>query len=186
MHRSVVNVFATAFVAIPLVAAVGADFASAANVHFKQNRNPIFTDQGLSLNAKGVLVGLGGGDILVLMVARADVVSTCTNPAGNSQPPGQNPAPITVGGSDAIPQSQIKNGNAPFNVTTNPPDPTIAGAPDCPNSRWTEAIEDLKFTSATIRVEQPPGTTVLTVACTFSQPTSDGIVPKANVSCVKQ
>lgn len=39
------KVLATAFVNL-LNAAVGSDFASAANVHFKQNRNSTFIDQG--------------------------------------------------------------------------------------------------------------------------------------------
>ena len=60
---------------------------------------------------------------------------------------------------------------------------TIAGAPDCPNPQWTEAISDLAFTSAVITIQQPPGTTVLTVSCTFSPPTSNGPVPGGSVSC---
>ena len=35
----------------------------------------------------------------------------------------------------------------------------------------------------TITVEQPAGTTVLTVSCSFSAPTTDGNVPRADVSC---
>jgi hypothetical protein len=36
-----------------------------------------------------------------------------------------------------------------------------------------------------IRVEQPAGTLVLTVTCSFSSPTSNGPVPGGNVSCVQ-
>jgi hypothetical protein len=61
---------------------------------------------------------------------------------------------------------------------------TIPGAPDCANPNWTETITDLSFKSATITVEQPPGTVVLTVSCTFSGPTSNGAVSGGNVSCV--
>jgi hypothetical protein len=32
-------------------------------------------------------------------------------------------------------------------------------------------------------VQQPPGTTVLTVSCTFSPATSNGLVPGNTVSC---
>ena len=60
-----------------------------------------------------------------------------------------------------------------FNVTTNEIDPIIAGAPDCPNPQWTEAINDLLFTSADITVVQG-GSTVFSVACTFTSNTSNG------------
>src|SRR5215207_1778618 len=53
-----------------------------------------------------------------------------------------------------------------------PPPIPIAGAPDCPNPQWTEAIQDLAFTSATLTVQLPPGTSVLTLSCTFSPATS--------------
>jgi hypothetical protein len=157
----------------------------AGNVHLKGGKTakPSFTDNGLSLSATGALTGLGNGDIVVNLDATADVTSTCTNPAGATQPPGQNPAPITVGGTQTIPAAEIKNGNVSFAVNTTAPDPTIAGAPDCPNPNWTEAILDLRFTSATISVEQPAGTTVFTLNCTFSPPTSDGPVPSGTVTC---
>jgi hypothetical protein len=156
----------------------------AASVHLKGGRNaePSFTDGGLSLNAKGDLAGLGNGDVLVKLTAQANVRSTCTNQGGNAAP-GQNPAPLTVTGSQAIPAAEIKNGNTPFNVTTVGPGPVIAGAPDCPNPNWTETIDDLSFRSAVIVVEQPAGTVVLTVSCIFTPPTSNGPVPGNTVTC---
>lgn len=169
-----------------LVFALSVSVVFAASVHLKGGRNakPSFTDGGLTLNASGALAGLGNADVLVTLDATADVTSSCINPGtGEQRPPGQNPAPITVTGSQAIPAEEIKNGTTPFSVTTVSPGPTIAGAPDCPNPRWTETIDDLAFTSATITVEQPAGTVVLTVMCTFSEPTSDGPVPSGNVSC---
>ena len=167
-----------------LVFALSVSVVFAGSVHLKGGRNakPSFTDGGLTLNASGALAGLGNGDVLVTLEATADVTSTCTNQGGN-QAPGQNPAPLTVTGSQAIPAAEIKNGTTPFNVTTVSPAPVIAGAPDCPNSNWTETIDDLAFTSATITVEQPAGTVVLTVMCTFSPPTSNGPVPGGNVTC---
>ena len=161
--------------------------AFASNVHLKPpNSKPSFTDLGLQLRATGALAGLGNEDLVINLSATADVTSTCTNPAGANQPSGQNPAPITVSGSQAIPAGEIKNGAVSFRVTTQLPTTPIAGAPDCPNANWTEDITDLAFTTATITVEQPAPTVVLTVLCTFAPATKNGPVPTGNVSCTVQ
>ena len=167
-----------------LTLAAGPALASSPHLKGGRNAEPAFSDGGLTLAASGELAGLGNGDVLVTLTARADVTSTCTNQGGN-QAPGQNPAPLTVTGSQAIPAAEIKNGNTPFSVVTVAPDPIIAGAPDCPNPNWTERIDDLAFTSATITVEQPPGTVVLTVTCQFGTPTTNGSVPGSNVGCTQ-
>ncbi len=168
----------------PIVGLIAiASVALASSVHLKGGKNatPSFVDDGLSLSASGALSGLGGGDVVITLTATGNVTSTCTNQGGN-EAPGQNPAPITVSGVQQIPESEIKNGTTPFAVTTLPPPSTIQGAPDCPNTNWTESISDLAFTSATITVEQPAGTVVLTINCTFTPPTSNGPVPGGNVS----
>jgi hypothetical protein len=175
-----------AVLAVIGVVALTANSAVAASPHLKggANAEPTFTDGGLTLAGAGELAGLGNADVLVTLTAQADVAATCTN-QGQNQAPGQNPAPITVTGSQAIPASEIKNGNTPFSVVTVAPDVIIPGAPGCPNPNWTETIVDLAFTSAVITVEQPPGTLVLTVTCSFGSPTADGLVPGGNVSCVQ-
>ena len=166
-----------------VITSLASAVAFASSVHLKGGRNakPAYRDGGLNLNSKGELAGLGYGDVLVVMDAQTNVKATCTNPSGANQPPGQNPAPISVSGSQSIPATEIKNGNTPFNVTTVAPARTIAGAPDCPNPNWTETIEDLAFTSAVIRIYQG-GALVLTVEATFSPATADGNVPNGNVS----
>jgi hypothetical protein len=157
--------------------------AYAANVQFKQKQLPVFTDAGLSLSAEGALVGLGNQDLVILLTAKAKVTATCTNPSGANQPPGRNPAPITVSGSDAIPASEIKNGTVDFFVQTKAPVSPIPNAPDCPNRQWKEQITDLSFTSVTLTVQQPAGRTVLTATCVLNPPTKNGAVPAATVYC---
>ena len=154
------------------------------SVHLKggANAEPNFVDQGLTLNAAASLAGLGNEDVLVTLTATAAATSTCTNQGGN-QAPGQNPAEVTVSGSQSIPAEEIKNGNTPFDVTTIAPVTPIPGAPGCPNSNWTQDITDLSFTTATITVEQPAGNLVLTVSCTFSSPTTNGAVAGGDVTC---
>jgi hypothetical protein len=175
------SAYLTLFGAVLLTAGMGS--ALAASVHFKQNRNPTFTDQGLTLNAVGALVGLGNADLLVGMLATANATATCTNPGtGQTQPPGQNPAPVAVSGSEAIPASEIKNGTTPFDVTTEPPETPILGAPGCPNSKWVETITDLSFTSATLTFTQS-GSTVFSATCSFNPATSNGTVPTSTVTC---
>ena len=163
--------------------------ALGASVHLKGGKNaePDYTDNGLTLTADGALSGLGNGDVLVRIEATANPTAVCINPGtGEHQPPGQNPAEAAVSGSQFIPEDQLKkNGNVGFNVTTDPPETPVPGAPDCPNPNWTEEIVDMAFTSATIIVEQPLDTIVLTVSCTFSNPTADGAVPGQNVSCTQ-
>jgi hypothetical protein len=167
--------------------------ALAASPHLK-GRNPVsFTDNGLTLTATVSYAGLGNFDTLQVLTATGNTTTTCTNPAGATQPPGQNPGPVTVVGATPVPAGDIKNGNVTITTTTDSPVTPIPGAPDCPNPNWTEDITDVSFTSATIRLFQDQTaadgtfgrweTLVITVNCTFSPATSDGPVPSSGFTC---
>ena len=141
-----------------------ASVAFASNVHFKHG-SPVFTDNGLTLTASGALAGLGNGDVVIAVAATGQPTSVCTNPAGATQPPGQNPAEVTLTGVGGFPAADIKNGNLSFSVTTAAPTSPIPDAPDCPNRQWTETITDVAFTSATITVYQPCADTTEPISC---------------------
>jgi hypothetical protein len=165
-----------------IVVALTASVAVAAvNIKGGSGAEPNFTDQGLSLAASGALSGLGNGDVIVSLSATGNATATCTNPAGATQPPGQNPAPVTLTGTQVIPETEVKNGNTPFDVSTTTPQSPIPGAPDCPNRKWTETITDVSFTTATLTVTQG-GVIVFQQTYTFSPPTSNGAVPGGQVS----
>lgn len=171
-----------------LVIGLAATTAMAASPHLK-GRNPVsFSDGGLTLTATVSYAGLGNFDTFQELTATGNTVSTCTN-QGGGEAPGQNPAPTTVSGGTAVPKSDIKNGNVTITTTTGAPVTPIPGAPGCPNPNWTESIDDIAFTSATIKLSQDQDangsfeTLVLTVSCTFSPPTSDGSVPTSGFTC---
>src|SRR5215470_14863943 len=167
---------------VPLAAVIAfAAPALAGNAHLKGNHPLSFTDNGLTLTGTASYAGLGNFDTLQTLSATGNVTAACTNPAGATQPPGQNLAPVTLTGSTAGTKFDIKKGSLTITTVTGASVTPIPGAPDCPNRTWTENITDVAFTSATIQlfkdsdgngVFEIPGELVQTVTVTFSPPTS--------------
>ena len=141
---------------IVLVAAVVsvlalAGVASADSPHFKRGSPSAVTDNGLTFSQKASVAGLGNGDLVVtLSITNVQPTARCTNPAGQTKVPGQNPATSTAIGGVAIPGSDIKNGTLTITVSTASPTTPIPGAPDCPNSSWTETITDMSLTASSV------------------------------------
>jgi hypothetical protein len=154
-------------IAVLAVVALTGQAASASSVHFKKKPKVTFTDNGVTLTATGALSGLGNGDVVVTLDATGQPTAVCTNPAGATQPPGQNPAEVTLTGVEAIPGSEVKNGTVSFNVSTSGPETPVPGAPECPNTQWTETITDVAFSSATITVYQPCTDSTPPIDCTI-------------------
>ena len=129
-----------------LLFAALANTANAANVHFKSE--PIFTDQGETLEACVSLAGLGNKDVTITVAVTGEATVLYVNPGGN-EPPGQNKIPIASVATETFPSTQIKNGN--LTVCLDTPAVEVGNAP---NPNWTVEILDVEFFTATITVVQ--------------------------------
>ena len=142
-----------------MVTALAAVPALAANPHFVGT--PTATDLGTQLRVSGSIAGLGGGNIDVRVVANGTAAVTCTNPSGKIAP-GQR---TTVRSTGTVTNLETKNGRANFTVTT--ATPTVPNTPTCPNDKWTATVTNVQFTSYTVTVFQPAGTTNIALQRTF-------------------
>src|SRR4051812_14071852 len=95
---------------VALALVLCATAALAASVHFKNNRPPRITDNGLTATVNGALAGLGNGDVTITVTAEGVGTTILYSPAGNAAP-GQNKTPFTLVGTQTIPAKEIKNGN---------------------------------------------------------------------------
>jgi hypothetical protein len=148
-----VAMFRLSVAVVAIVTAIAlVSLASADSAHFKKGSPSAVKDNGLTFSQTASVTGLGNGDIVVtLTITNVQPTARCINPAGEEKVPGQNPAPANVSGSVAVPGSDIKNGNLTITVSTAPPSPNpIPGAPDCPNTSWTEVIRDMSLTSSSV------------------------------------
>jgi hypothetical protein len=174
-----------ALAAAVLAFAVVAGTALGASPHFKKGGTPTCTvsnSGGSSTTVcKGVLAGLGNGDVLIETTVSGSAVYKCQNNGGN-QPSGQNK--VLVGPSTTptlIPSGEIKNGNLTF--TTNPAvlsaPATVSGQQaGCPGSNWTGVNPQLTLTNITMTIAQG-GTTLFT--CSASDP--NGLSGRVPLSC---
>jgi hypothetical protein len=146
-----------------------------------------FVDLGDSLAVSAQLHGLDRHrDVLVTLTAEAVVEVACFNPAGQ-RVAAQTPAPlqVTLDGAELYPRRLIRFGRLGVEVYTAAFGSTIAGAPDCPNPRWTERVEQVRFRRARVEVRQG-GSGQINLLCTFTRPSSDGLIPRSRVRCFAQ
>src|SRR2546428_1931087 len=137
-----------------------------------------------------------------LAVGSKDAVQVCsvaspTRSCEDSPPAGQQvgypvvPTEQLWRGPASIPSNPVMLPAPTLAIITAPspsssPSPTPSPTPSprpSPTSTPLPTATPSPTTSATITVDQPVGTLVLTVACTFSSPTTNGAVAAGIVSC---
>jgi hypothetical protein len=169
----------------------------------------ISNDTGLGLNVQFVLSGFtdpstvcgtnvvcqeSESNLYLHLDAAGIATATCTPPGGGGSGKRQValPTPIPVASAGAIGGQNFTPPGPPswgVSMGAGPPTSlTVAGAPDCPNLKWSEMITDLAFTTATISVQQGQSPIATgQVTCTFNPPTANGSVPKnsyASADCI--
>ena len=159
-----------------LLACLTATTAWATSVHYK--KGPTCVDNGLTATCTGTLSGLGNYDILANLSTTGTGASTCTNPGGNTKVPGQNPAlAVSPGAILIIPNNQVKNGTAPFTVTTKVPDDPSPSDAGCPNNSWSASWSDITFTGGTLTIQQCAGSIDSLGVCRDSFNNDIGFLP---------
>jgi hypothetical protein len=107
---------------------------------------PTCTDEGVTVECRGKVAGLGGTTFEITVEAAGIATVECTNPGGNVAP-GQDTA-VSVSGSSG-PLATPRNGQFRFNLESDDPNP-LPSTPTCPNNQWTPTITDVTFGDATV------------------------------------
>jgi hypothetical protein len=172
----------------------------------------LFNDGGLFLNVQFTSTGFAdpstvcGTDVgcqetestvYIHFDASGIATATCSPPGGRNSKHHvtlRSPLPVASAGAIGGPGQNFTppNDQTEIGVTIGAGPPTnliVAGAPDCPNSKWSEMITDLAFTTARISIAQGTTTTLATgqITCNFNPPTANGSVPEnsyASAGCV--
>jgi hypothetical protein len=142
LMKSYLVVFGAAAVA----ALTFADVALAQSGHFVGDVT--CTEVGTTVRCSGKVAGLGGETFTITVEAQGIASVTCTNPAGNVAP-GQSFNFTTTGTTGAIPTP--RPGQYVFSLPTIAP---TAPAGSCPNPKWTAAVTDVSFTTATVTLRE--------------------------------
>ena len=143
-----------------------------------------FEDQDRSLSVEAEARNLDRRrDVFVSLSATAELDLVCINPAGREvRREKPRDIEVEVEGFERFSDRRIaRNGRLEFDVETDSVGSRIPGAPDCPNSRWTERVREVRFLDARLTVRQ--GRDRTTVLCTFDPPTRDGEVRDRDVDC---
>jgi len=125
----------------------------AGSPHFEGE--PVARDQGTALQVSGTLDGLGRADVMIHVRASGTATVTCVRPEGNDSGATTGETRkigVAVYGTQNLPAVQVADGSSTFSVVTAQPAVTTKSA-GC--ARGAEPrLEDVAFTSATIRVFQ--------------------------------
>jgi hypothetical protein len=164
-----------------LTALLGLTASAHAQIGTIGTSDVVFYDLGTALSATGeVNSGADLAPITAHLDAWANVAAVCDSPGGRGTRYPVKPPPLSVTGTALIPAPPAGT-FVPFSVATEPA-VMIPGAPDCPNSNFTEVITDLAFTRAVLTLTDFAGQLVL--ICPLTPPTTNGPVP--NPTCTSQ
>ena len=107
-----------------------------------------------SLDSAGTITGLGGTTWNLQLNGDGNAITSCTNLGGNTAP-GQNFPHVTGTATTtlAADSNTRHNGKSPYSVVTGDNYNISSSDAGCPNSNWTAKVVFVKWTHATILVD---------------------------------